>query len=203
MRHVSGLDRPWIQWTLIALAVVLTIATAAEAIALRRSRAAIEAARTSEMNARLEQQRLEIELRRERSARESLVARAPAPVPDVPPPALTLTPVVRHGATPPPPTVEVPPVDRAIELRLLLPRNAAASLHDFSIAVRTWSGGENVLSRRGVVRRLSTGERVVTALVTGDVFAVGAYEILLTAASAPGERGETATYEVAVGPAAR
>jgi protein involved in polysaccharide export with SLBB domain len=39
---------------------------------------------------------------------------------------------------------------------------------------------------------------MVTAFVTGDVFAPGAYEVALTATTADGMRTETASYEVAI-----
>jgi hypothetical protein len=41
------------------------------------------------------------------------------------------------------------------------------------------------------------GRPTVSALITGDVFAPGAYEVVLTTTSADGKAGDVAAYEVA------
>lgn len=208
MRSVSGLDRPVIQWTFVALGVVLIALTAAEAVAIRRVRARIEEARTAEMNARLDRQQLEIELVRERSAREALsieVARlrGAATPGGAAPPTLTLTPLAKRGGTPPAPSVQAPAAGQVIELRLELPRQVATGLHGFTIAIRQWSSGETLWARGGLSAARNGGRPAVAALVTGDALAAGPYEILLSAVTPAGQPAEVATYEVTIAPAPR
>lgn len=205
MHPVSGLERPWIQWTFVALGVLLIALVAAEAIAIRRTREALQTARVAEMNARLDRQQLDIQLGRERSAREALAfdaarLRGSAASSASTPPTLTLTPLGKRGPTPPAPSVETPARELVIELRLTLPRNVPRGLHDFTIAIRHWSTGEAVWTRSGIASAAADDPAAVTAFVTGDALAAGAYEILLTAVNASGQPAEVATYEVAIAP---
>ena len=202
MRPVSGLDRPGLQWLFVALAVVLVGLVAAEAVGLRRLREQVESLRASDLNARVEREQLQARIAREQSAREAFSleaarlrggSRAGASQP-----TLTLSPLTRRGATPPDPTVERPGENQAIQLRLLLPPGPVSGASNFSVTVRAWSGGETIWSRSGLARSTVEGRTMVTAFVTGDVFAPGAYEVALTAVSSDKKIADVAAYEIAV-----
>jgi hypothetical protein len=202
MRPVSGFERPWMQWGFVMLGVVLIGVAAAEAVALRRLRGDIAQARASEMSAQAAREETQIKLTQERAARQALSFdverlrggdRAGRSTP-----TLTLAPVAKRGAAPPEPTVDVIPDGESIQLRLLLPAAAAAAAARYSVNVRSWSGGETVWSRNGLRASTVDAHRMVTAFVTGDVFAPGAYEVALTAPAADATRTEIASYEVAV-----
>jgi hypothetical protein len=165
-------------------------------------------ARAAELEARLDRQQAEIQLAHERSAREALALeaarlRGTAALADAPPPTLTLTPLERRGAAPPPPSVDAPSRQQVVELRLVLPRAVPAGLREFAVAVRTWSGGQTVWARAGLAATTLDGHAAVTTLITGDALAPGAYELLLTATSAAGQPSEVATYEVSIAPPKR
>ena len=207
MRRVSGFERPAVQWIFIALAVVLIVLVAGEAVVVRRQRAELNALRADNLNARLERQQLEIRFAREQSAREALsmeVARlrgsAAAPAAAPPTLALTLTPLTTRAATPPAPSVEPPSAGEVIDLRLVLPRGAAARAKTCTVTVRRWSTGEVVWTRGGLPLTTVDGRPAVVARTTGDVLAVGSYEILLTATAGAGPSIDIAAYEVSVGP---
>ena len=69
MRQVSGFERPVVQWVFVALGIVLIGVAASEAVALRRARTQIESLRAADLNARLEQERLQGQVAREQAAR--------------------------------------------------------------------------------------------------------------------------------------
>lgn len=208
MRPVSGFDRPVLQWLFVVLGTALVLAAAAEAIGLRRARAQIEALHVADLNGRLERQALEMRIAREQSAREALALevsrlRGTALPAGATVPTLTLSPLKSRGASPPEPTVDAPAAPVAIELRLMLPRAPDRGVKTYTVALRRWSGGEQVWSRGALTGTKIDGRPAVTAPITGDVLTPGAYEILLTAISADGKSSEVASYEVAVRPAAR
>lgn len=208
MRAVSGLDRPWIQWTFVTLGIVLVAVAAAEGIAIMRTRAALEAARSSESNARLERQQLAMELSRERATRGVLAGdvarlRQDEAKPPGAPPTLTLTPLARRAATPPAPVVEAPVPDQVIALRLVLPRSAAPGSRAFTVTIRKWNTGETVWLRGGLTAGVADNRPAVIAFVVGDALAAGSYEVLLKAVNAAGESLDVATYEVSIAPASR
>jgi hypothetical protein len=208
MQPVSGFERPWIQWTFVVIGAVLIAVAAAEAVAIRRARQAMDGVRAAELNARLDRQQFEIQLTHERSAREALALevarlRGSAAAANAEPPTLTLTPLMKRGAAPPDPSVEQPPPHLPIQLRLLLPRDAPAGLKDFTVTLRNWSTGQALWTRGGVTADTLDRRSVVTAFVTGDVLTAGAYEILLTAGSTAGQPLEIATYELSIAPPKR
>lgn len=201
MRPVSGFDRPALQWMFVVVGLLLIAAVAGEAVGLRRARREIETLRTANLDARVRQEQLEGHLAREQATREALtleLARVRAGASAAPvQPTLTLTPLATRGAQPPAPTVAPPAPSQVIELRLVLPPRAAED-GKYSVAIRTWSSGQTVWSRGGLFRKAAGGRHVVAALVTGDVFAAGAYEIVVSRVS--GDAGvDVASYEVAVG----
>lgn len=206
MRPVSGFERPGLQWLFVAVACVLVVLAAAEAIGLRRLRGQMESLRASDLNRRIEREQLQARVAREQSAREAFsleIARLRGgPPAAASPPTLTLSPLITRGVTPPDPTVEKPAENQAIQLRLLLPPGSAAHRSNFSVAVRAWSGGETIWSRGGLSASTVEGRPVVAAFITGDVFAPGAYEIALTSVSADKKIAEVAAYEIAVRPPA-
>ncbi len=200
MRQVSGFERPAVQWLFVGLGVVLIGVAASEAVALRRARTQIDSLRAADLNARIEQERLQAQVAREQAARESLalqLARQSGTGAPVVQPTLTLSPVSRRGAQPPEPTVVKPADNQVIQLRLLLPASAKSEVPRYRIAVRLWSGGDAVWSRGGLTMSTVDGQRMVTALNSGDVWSPGAYEIALTT-DAGDKSADVAAYEVGV-----
>jgi hypothetical protein len=202
MRPVSGFDRPGLQWLFVALGAVLVIVAVIEAVGLRRLRHEIATLRASDLSGRIEREALQAKGAREQSAREALsleVARLRGGTrAGVSGPTLTLSPLIKRGPSPPEPTVEPLSESQPIQLRLLLPRGQAASAATYVVVVRTWSGGETIWSRGAVRASTVEGRPMVTAFITGDVFAPGAYEVALVKRAPDGKESEVAAYEVAV-----
>jgi hypothetical protein len=202
MRPVSGFERPGLQWLFVALAVVLVGLVAAEAVGLRRLRGQVESLRASDLNARIEREQLQARIAREQSAREAFSLEAArlrgGSHAGASQPTLTLSPLTRRGATPPDPTVERPAENQAIQLRLILPPAPASRASNYNVTVRAWSGGETIWSRSDLPASTVDGRAMVTAFITGDVFAPGAYEVALTAVSSDKKIAEVAAYEIAV-----
>ncbi len=198
MRPVSGFDRPAVQWIFVALGVLLIAVAMAEAVALRRGRTQIESQRAADLNARLQREQLENRLAHERATSEALTlelarVRGGASTPATQP-TLTLTPLTKRGAQPPDATVAQPSPAQSIQLRLVLPPGRPAAATRYTIAVRTWSGGDMLWQRSGLAGSTLEGKPMVTAFVTGDVFGPGAYEVALTSTAG----AEVAAYELAV-----
>lgn len=199
MRPVSGFDRPIVQWGFVALGVVLIAVSAAEAFALRRARVERDRLRAAELNARVQQDQLENRLTREQSTRESLVlelARRTNQNASPAQPTLTLTPLSTRGAAPPQATVVQPPAAQSIQLRLLLPPGRRDASARYNVIIRTWSEGETVWQRGGLVASTADHKAMVAPFITGDVFAPGAYEVALLSGT---PATEVASYEVGVG----
>jgi hypothetical protein len=201
MRPVSGFERPGLQWLFIALGLVLIVIAAGEGVALLRARTQIAELRAADLNSRIEMDKLEARAAREQAARESLtlqLARQRGAGVAVTQPTLTLSPLIKRGAQPPDPTVARPADHQSIQLRLLLPGHTESPEAHFMIVIRTWSGGDPVWSRGGLTMTTVENKRMVTALITGDVFAPGAYEIALTRVVGGGSPTDVASYEVAI-----
>lgn len=200
MRQVSGFERPVVQWLFVASSVVLIGVAASEAVALRRARTQIDSLRAADLNARIEQERLQAQVAREQAARESLtlqMARQRGTGAPVVQPTLTLSPLTRRGAQPPEPTVVKPAENQVIQLRLLLPTSARSDVPRYRIAVRLWSGGDAVWSRGGLTMSTVDRQRMVTAFISGDVLSPGAYEVALMTDAAD-KSADVAAYEVGV-----
>ena len=203
MRPVSGFERPALQWLFVALGVVLVVIAAGEAVGLRRARSQMHALRAADLNARVEREQLQSRAAREQSARESLTLevgrlRAGRPGASEPAPTLTLSPLQKRGATPPDATVERPAETQAIQLRLVLPPGRPPHASSYAVVVRTWSGGDTIWSRSGLSVSTVDNRAMVTAFITGDVFAPGAYEIALIGTSTGNKTEDIAAYEIAV-----
>ena len=200
MRPVSGFDRPGVQWLFIVLGIALIVAAGGEAVVLRRAGAEIRSLRAESLNDRIAREQLEARAAREQSARESLsleLTRQRGAGAAVTQPTLTLTPLRKRGAEPPEPTVAKPAESQVIQLRLVLPTGAEPSNARYTIVLRTWTGGDAIWSRGGVTMSTVDNKQMVTALVTGDVFAPGAYEIALTRRGGEAMT-EVASYEVGI-----
>lgn len=203
MRPVSGLDRPAVQWLLVALSLVLMALAGWGAVGLRRAGREVERLRAADLEGRLQRDQLEARLAREQSTRESLAlelarARSGTVTAEKTLPTLTLTPLRARGATPPQATVTAPPPDALIELRLVLPRAAERRGAAYDIVVRSWSGGGTIWTRGAILSSSRDGRTFVPARMAGDVLAPGSYEVSLFATAADGTRSEVASYEVTV-----
>jgi hypothetical protein len=202
MRPVSGFERPGLQWLFIAFAIVLIAVAATEAVALRRARSEVSALRAADLNARVELDQVRGQAARERAAREAFALeltrerRGGAAAE----PTLTLSPLKKRGAQPPDATVGKPADEQSIQMRLLLPRGNEPAGARYTIVIRTWSGGDMVWSRNGLSMTTIDNTRMVATLITGDVFAPGAYEVALTRAASAEKATDVAAYEVAVRP---
>ncbi len=206
MRPVSGFERPGLQWLFIGLGMVLIVIAAGEGVALLRARTQIAALRTADLNKRIELDKLSAQAARDRAAREALtleLARQRGAGSAVTQPTLTLSPLSKRGAQPPDPTVAKPADQQSIQLRLVLPGRTDSSGAHYTIVIRTWSGGETVWSRFGLTMTTVDNKRMVTAFITGDVFAPGAYEIALTRIVMGASPTDVASYEVAIRPEGR
>lgn len=205
MRQVSGFERPIVQWLFVASGIILIAVAAGEALALRRARAEVESVRAADLSSRIEGDRLRGQLTREQAARESFsleLARQRAAGASTALPTLTLSPLTHRDAQPPDPTVVKPADTQLIQLRLVLPSSAKSDAPRYRIGMRTWSGGDAVWSRSGLPMSTIESRRMVTAFITGDVLAPGAYEITL-ATDAGDKSAEVAVYEVGVRAAER
>ncbi len=204
MRPVPGFERPLLQWIFVALGLALVAIAAAEAIGLRRSRAALEQLRAATLNGRLEREQLERRLSREQSARESFVLEVDRLRGSVAPPhgepTLTLTPLTARRPMPPDGTVTAPAPLQSIQLRLLLPGRRIDPSSRYAVAVRSWSSGVAIWSRGELAASAVDGRAAVVCRLTGDVLAPGAYEIAVSETTA-GSGHEVAFYEVAILPA--
>ena len=201
MRPVSGLDRPLVQWLFIVLGLVLIVVAAAEAAVLLRARVRIEQLRTADMNGRIERDHLHAEVAREQAAREafSLELARQRGSSAVTQPTLTLSPLRKRGAQPPDPTVGKPAGNQSIQLRLIVPDGTEPPTARYTIVVRSWTGGDTLWSRTGLTLSTVDKKPMVTAFITGDVFAAGAYEIALSRQAGEAS-AEVASYELAVRP---
>lgn len=200
MRPVRGLERPVVQWAFVALAIALIALTASLAVAVRRVNGTVGDLRASLLEERTTRDQLEARLAREQSTREALrleLERVRAghsgSVSGSGVPTLTLQPLRKRESTPPPPTMSAPPPSQTIELRLVLPPTASDRPAPFSFVLRDWATGDERLTRGGLAAVAIEGGKVVAALVAGDVFRPGAYEVILR-----GKEGETATYEITI-----
>ncbi len=204
MRPISGFDRPVLQYLFVVLALSLIGVAAWGAVSVKRATREIERLHAEELNARVEREHLEARAARERSARESLAlqlarGRAGSDSKAADMPTLTLAPLGRRGPAPPPASVAPPAPAQVIALRLVLPRGADPRATTYQVAIRTWSGGLTIWSRGGLSAIDVDGRRVVQAQITGDVFAPGSYEALLTILTADGAQQDVGAYEVTVG----
>ncbi|HXH07394.1 MAG TPA: hypothetical protein VNI83_12495, partial [Vicinamibacterales bacterium] len=139
LRPVAGLDRPAVQWALVAACAALVVLSAAATLRLRAARGEVRALAAALAEARREQETLERRLARERSAREAFqigfervrAAAAAEPVFDLTPgfgsdgdPKFRLT---------------RPEGVAAVRLVLRLPGPGAGP---YRAALRAWSGGD-------------------------------------------------------------
>ena len=199
MRLVPGFDRPVIQWTFVALAVVLVTLAALLSVAFVRLNGSVRELRAARIEERSAREQLEARVAREQATREALALelsriRAGHPAADDRlPPTLTLQPLRKREPTPPQATMTAPPEAQVIELRLLLPREARRSSAPYELTVRDWVTGRVRLTRGGLTTSSSDGGLVVKAYVAGDVFASGSHEVILR-----DKESEVATYEVTV-----
>ena len=192
------------QWLFVVLGVALIAVAGGTAWHARRVAGDAASLRTAEQEARLEAQRLDAQLARERSTREALAlelsrlrAGGDAELPRTMP-TLTLTPSETRGATPPAPSVTAQHATQLIELRLLLPPRSEKQYARFEVVLRDWSGGDVIWSRGGIAPAAVDGRAAVAAFVTGDVIRAGSYELLLYGVTRDGKKDEVASYELTV-----
>ena len=199
MRGVSGLHKPGVQWTFVAIAFALIVVVMLSGVALTRMRAAMDAARADAMQARVDREQIEAAFQRERSARESLALqlgreRGGATGGAAGPPTLTLSPV--RAKSPKGPELAVPRTSAPlIVLRLLLPAKAPADA-SYEVRLRSWTTGDLLWLRGGLRAGTADGKAAVIAPIASDVFAPGAYEVVLNTTASP--PSQVADYEVSV-----
>ena len=197
VRPVSGLDRPIIQWTFVLFGAVLIAISASTGVALTRARRAIATTRAEAEQARIERDRLDEALTRERAARESFMLQLGRErhAADAAPPTLTLTPVTSRSARGPELAVPSPRAP-LVQLRLMLPPRTALD-RPFSITLRSWTTGEVLWSRGSIRASEANAKPAVLATIASDVLLPGPYELLLTAGT---PAAEVAGYEVSIVP---
>jgi hypothetical protein len=203
MRPVKGFERPILQWIFVALGAVLVVVAAGEALALRRVHADVEALRAADLNARVERGQLELRLTRERAARESFsleaARRGSGQGSDLREPTLTLSALTLRRATPAEVTVLAPDPEQSVVLRLVLPGGRVEPGKRYAVALRGWSGGGVLWSRSDLRASAIDGKPAVTARMTGDILAPGAYEFALTDVTTTDAPADVAFYEVTIG----
>lgn len=204
MRPVSGFERPIVQWLFVALSIVLIVLAGGAAWVARQAKTSSDTLQASNDGARIERERLDAQLARERSSREALTlelervrAGAAIETPRVLP-TLTLTPLKARGPKPPEPSVAAQHMTQVIEVRLMLPPQAGKPPATFEVVMRDWSNGALIWSRGGLQASAVDGQRAVTAFITGDVLRPGVYELLLSGGDPAGQRTDVAAYEIAV-----
>jgi hypothetical protein len=100
---------------------------------------------------------------------------------------------------PPEPTVEESGRAQLIELRLLMPETVGENVKTCQITARDWSTGQLRWSRTDVPVAVIDGRRAAVTYVTGEMFAPGAYELLVTPTSSDTEASEpVVSFEVGV-----
>ena len=198
MRGVRGLDRPGLQWGLVAGCTLLIVSVVAAAMTIKRANARMTDVEAVYQSARTQLDQMETDLARERAAREAFShevtrLRAASP-PGTPVPTLTLEPSTKRGATPPEETTQAVISEQVILLRLALPPKAVQDSTAYQISARDWSSGQVRWVRGGLAPVKGERATFIAAHVTGEMLPPGAYEFALTLAGA-----EVASYELTVG----
>lgn len=206
MKPINGLERPVVQWVVIAGALVLMVLLALTTLTVRRTRGQIDELLAAQGALRADNEALDAQAARERSAREAfelevtrLRARGAPAEARAEAPTLTLRPPETRGPKPPEPTVRAPDRTQVIQLRLVLPTTSAAAEGPFEIMARDWSSGRAVWTVTvGKIPPTIHAERALVAYITGEMLAPGAYEIVVRMAGAAAPE-PVASYEVSVG----
>jgi hypothetical protein len=198
MRGVTGLDRPGLQWGLLAGCALLIASVVAAAMTIKRANARMTDIEAVYQRARTQLDQMETDLARERAAREAFShevtrLRAASP-PGTPVPMLTLEPSPKRGATPPEETTQAVIPEQVILLRLALPPKAVQDSTAYQISARDWSSGQVRWVRGGLAPVKGERASFIAAHVTGEMLPPGTYEFAVTLAGA-----EVASYELTVG----
>lgn len=198
MRSLPGFDRAAVQWAFTAASIVLVGVTILVTLEVRRRSDDVRMLTKELEGARAEISRLEGQLVRERSTREALaleLGRRRDPSTSATPPSLTLYPESRRTGQPPAASLAAPGPDGLIQLRLVLPAavrvEATAPL---DLALRDWSSGKVMWTRGNLRPDLVEHRSAVSAYVSGDLLASGAYELVLR--NAAGDA--IASYELVI-----
>ena len=201
VRGISGLERPAIQWLFVGAGVTLLAVAVAAGVSLVRARRAVVLAVEQSQQVQRDRDQLDAALAHERATREALQLelgrerRGEPPTAPPAPPTLTLQPVTTKSPTGPSVAVPQPSVP-LVEVRLQLPRGAAATQASYDITLRSWVSGDVLLTRHRLLPVTVDHLQAVAVRVPGDVFVPGQYELILTL-TGPGAQ-EVATYEVAI-----
>lgn len=207
MRAVKGLDRPAVQWMVIAASVLLAALLAAATLSVRDRTTRIEDLLESHGACRSDLEVLEAQLSKERAAREAFsleLARVRAQqgsgdAASQDTPTLTLVPPAERGPVPPDARAAAPARAQAIQLRLVLPADVVVDEGGFRIAARDWATGRALWSTvRGTTGTVD-GRRALIAHVTGEMLGPGSYELTVTAGASADTPEPIAVYEVTVG----
>ena len=198
---VRGLDRPGIQWGLVAVCLLLIVSVIAAALTIKRANARMADVEVVYQRARTQLEQMEADLARERAAREAFsheVNRLRASgLPDSAAPSVTLEPLKARGATPPDAAAQEVPVEQVVLLRLVLPPKAVQDSQAYQVTARDWSSGQVRWVRGGLSPVKGERSSSLAPAITGEMLPAGSYEFLVSLAGA-----EVASYELTVGSAA-
>jgi hypothetical protein len=185
----------------VVACVLLVLLLAGAAVTVRRAGGRIREAQAAGLNVRVDRDRLEAQLARERAAREALsleLTRQRGRASDVPEvPTLTLEPSRKRQATPPEATVVAVAAEQVVLLRLILPSNAREN-GGYHLTARDWSSGQIRWTRSGLASVKVENGRAVVANVTGEMLVPGSYEVLVSLGNSGDGLRTVCSYELTI-----
>jgi hypothetical protein len=194
-RPIGDLERPGVQWALVAVCVLLIVVGTWSVLRLRAVAGQLESLQTAaehreqQLTEQLAQARAdgasfaaELEHARRRleaasSASHTLVA---------------LDPIVKRNRGGPERRIALPENAEVVDLQLGLPSGARSQ--SYRALLRSWSSGEEIWSQG----RLDASGKTLLLYVPVSVLRPGAYELILSATTPAGARQDLAFYEFAI-----
>lgn len=188
MRGVPGVERPVVQWILVALCVLIIVLAALLVRSRRASDAVVGVLRQELDRAARRQSSLELEVQRERAARESFQISLEQERGANAFPGVALEPGLASSGLPKQ-QLRVPADARRVPLVLPLPSHR---FDHYRVAVRPFAGGDDVW----VHARLHPGRdaRRLIVPVPGEVLPPGSYELALSGVGTDGRRRDLSTF---------
>ncbi|HSL23179.1 MAG TPA: hypothetical protein VK886_16740 [Vicinamibacterales bacterium] len=188
IRGVPGVERPVVQWLLLALSVLIIVLAALVVRRQRASEAVVGGLRQELDQAVRHQAELELQVQRERAARESFQISLEQERGAGGLPGIALEPGLSPSGLPTQ-QLRVPPDARRVPLVLPLPPQR---YEHYRAALRPFTGGDDLwvhgrLHPEGDARRLIVP-------VPGEVLAPGSYELALSGIGTDGRRRDLSTF---------